>query len=237
MGRLKLTLGCCLVLLFSIGACADTVSFTPVSSGSLGVSSMTYGHVTATAYVLTGDTWQLATLWGRNDGSPEQGLGVCSEGSTACGQGGDWNELSNGQGYLEVIVLTLDPGYSWVSIGLGSLDENSEGLPEQGVIAYGDSSNPSTADISLFCGFAGGGGVTGPCSNSGGAAPDIGLLSGLGNSPLFIAPFDWNDNNPYNNDFLVRSAEIQSTVPEPTSLLLFGSGLLGLAGKMRRKFF
>jgi hypothetical protein len=233
MSKCKLLLGFCLVMLFSVGSWADTIDFTPTSSGSLGTSTMTYGHITATAYVLNGDVWELSTLWGRNDGSPEQGLGVCSEGAS-CSRSGDYNELSNEQN-LELIVLTVDPGYSWVSVGLGSLDENSQGLPEQGSIWWGNTSDPNTVEATLFCVFAGGGSAEG-CTNSGGAAPNIVFASPVDSSSLFIVPYDWNGNNSNNNDFLVRSAEIQP-VPEPASLLLLGSGLVGLAGRMRRKFF
>jgi PEP-CTERM motif len=62
---------------------------------------------------------------------------------------------------------------------------------------------------------------------------------------LFIGAFDYTDQvwaaqfhvvDLYgNNDFSIGTAELPSTVPEPASLLLMGSGLLGLATFIRRR--
>src|SRR4051794_809739 len=88
---------------------ADTVSFVPASSGSLGTSTKTYGPVTATAFYWNGSSWVTnvanLSLYGRNE-TNDSGIGVCdpnefSNGinhTNLCGTAGgngDWNELSN----------------------------------------------------------------------------------------------------------------------------------------------
>ena len=59
-------------------------------------------------------------------------------------------------------------------------------------------------------------------------APDV-QAGAIWNAPAPIGdPFYYS--NPNSDSFLVRS-----TVPEPSSMLLFGSGMLGLFGVIRRK--
>lgn len=46
----------------------------------------------------------------------------------------------------------------------------------------------------------------------------------------------WNDNDPYLWAITGFVAEKHSPVPEPISMLLFGSGLVGVGGFVRKKF-
>ncbi len=68
-------------------------------------------------------------------------------------------------------------------------------------------------------------GITGPIDSTG--TFSVNLVNGTNNSCGVVAdPTCWISGDLY-----------QNTVPEPGSLMLFGTGLLGMAGFLRRKIF
>jgi len=69
-----------------------------------------------------------------------------------------------------------------------------------------------------------------------------GVIDSLGNFDLVTVPgvditdLQLNNNSGGNGDWVLGVGELTFTpTPEPSSLLLFGSGILGMAGMLRRK--
>jgi len=222
-------------MLLTIGAQATTVSFVPASDGAIPTgSTATFGGIVIDGFVNTLST--PALLWGRNDNPTDHGLGVCSEGTSACSSGGgDVNELSNERGQ-EILRLTLPTGYSWVSVGLSSLDKNDSTDPtkwERGKLFGGNNADGTGA--TELCDFVAGATVGSCLLSNTGFEPNLGLTAGNNDKYLFFIAQGWGVGaNNTNNDYLVRAATI-TNVPEPTSMLLLGSGLVSLAGFVRRK--
>ncbi len=213
------------------------VDFSTIGGSNPLGATASLGGVTVTAYANGFSVADQSELWLRSGGVPENGLGVCSEGTSACNSSGDVNELSN-QANVEWIVLQRPSTESWTGLWVGSLDNNGGSAIEKGTVYWsntlGDTSNGASFDSTDISGASGN---------------ILGLLSGFdpfANYLMFRAG-PGTQENPSNNDYLVWGVDLtactpancpgtnNNNVPEPLTLSLFGAGLIGAAAMRRRK--
>jgi len=233
---------CAASLAAATPALADpTIDFSIIGTNntSLG-ASQTFDGVAINAYTGDGTTFTPSVLWERHDGVNDDGLGVCSEGTSACSTGGgDVNELSN-QHAVEWIVLTLPTNKEWDQVWLSSLDNNGGSPNEKGTIYLSNTLSISGADV---FGFQHGVFTT---SDNGDIENAIGFsFNAFAKYLIFRAGSDGDPaGEGRNNDYLIWGVTLadcqdcgtQNTgVPEPVTLALFGAGLAGAAVLRRRR--
>jgi hypothetical protein len=157
--------------------------------------------------------------------------------------------------------LTITAYGFWVGPPVSDADifNKSSGTGEQGLGIYGDpfySNEISAADF-ITLDMSGLGGITSATLYVGSVqdsesfyvctSDTLGVLGTCGpeiigngsNNGIVVLPITWTSNDPYvsitggSHDVLVMNG--LETVPEPGTLALFGTGLLGMAGFLRRK--
>ncbi len=120
------------------------------------------------------------------------------------------------------------------------LDNTSTGQPNQYEDSQDDSGTPNSwstdgynhAYSTLYTG-----GIAGIPTSLDNAAIYVGMedLAVTGLNPLSGSDLDYNDDTFVFTDVSINRQNIDPT-PEPSSFVLFGTGLLGAAGVLRRKF-
>ena len=225
----KALIGAIATLALSPAANAISFDFSEVLGGAEGITgtSVTVNGIVATGYNYA----DKAPLWIRNVPN-DNGLGVCSEGKEACDTlGGNVNELDNMDSMERILLENTNVGSKWTSLWVSSLDGNvyqvsGDALVESGIVMWGN----SLAELDGRNWFAFNFGDFGTSVE--GDILTLAAAAGFDASARYLL-FMPNDQNGDDNDYLVWKGAV-SDVPEPTTLAIFGLGLLGL-GIARRK--
>lgn len=218
------------LLLLALPATASALSFdfTLLNGGAQGLLATSVSHNGVVASAFHTNLTTATNLWLRNVPN-DHGLGVCSEGATACNTGGgDVNELDN-NGLQEMILLERPDAFHWTSLWVSSLDSGGTGGSEEGLIRWGDDLNNLTGSFQFGFGNFGGsveGDLFAIAAFVAAFDPDAKYI-------LFSHPGNVGDNN----DYLVWKGALDEgefDAPEPGTLALLGIAAFGLALRRRR---
>jgi len=161
----------------------------------------------------------------RNQAPNDLGLGVCNSGdgagcTTITSGNGDNNEIDNNGSLRDLIRLDLGSSRTGLSVTLASVDGTSGNIDNYAIYA----SNSATVKLSTLTALTG-------SQSTGGINPTVNITGSW--RYIFVTTGSGVNGD---DDFLLKSATVSSTVPEPASLLLMGSGLVGVAvWRLRRK--
>ena len=126
-------------------------------------------------------------------------------------------------------------GYQFLSQQAGiriTFDSAVEGV---GAYIQGDTHGPFSATITLF---DRNGNPLGSFTADGASNLNVGtalFIGAYGVGPIFAAEFDTIDAAGH-DDFALGTLKFNSSIPEPSSLLLFASSVIGVAGVIRRRW-
>jgi len=206
--RRPLVLMLVLVSFLAAPALADTLLFNS-PSGNLGSATHTYTFGSATVTATAFNCGTGCNLYGKNNGGNEIGLGLTGDPST---DDEIWVKSSGTQDFIQLNVSgLLAAGYTNIKFEMNSTT-NGEGW-----------------SVSA-------------CSVSGvdcGSSPVIGGTQSIwislpGNTSAINHYLDFTATGSAGSNVLLEGITATAPVPEPSSLMMFGSGLATLSGFARR---